>query len=89
MKKKILFIVDKPNWAYEFMVKSWVPFLTADYDCYIAYQQDYFIKRNNNNIIKRINRHKYKHDTEQCDQCIDHFILCTGFFPSFKHLYHS
>lgn len=51
MKKKILFIVDKPNWAYEFMVKSWVPFLTADYDCYIAYQQDYFIKRNNNNNL--------------------------------------
>lgn len=53
MKKKILFIADKPNWAYEFMVQSWMPFLNQDYDCYIAYQQDYFIKKNNNkNLFK-------------------------------------
>ena len=53
MKKKILFIVDKPNWAYEYMVKSWMPFLNNDYDCYIAYQQDYYIKKNNNiNLFK-------------------------------------
>ena len=29
--KKILFVVDKPNRAYEFMVMSWLPFLL----CYI------------------------------------------------------
>ncbi|MRM82870.1 glycosyltransferase [Riemerella anatipestifer] len=44
MKKSILFIVDKPNWAYEYMVKVWVPYLFSEYDCYITYQQDYFIK---------------------------------------------
>lgn len=46
MKKNILFIVDKPNWAYEFMVMSWIPYLVKDYDCYIAYQNDYAIKQN-------------------------------------------
>ena len=69
MKKKILFIADKPNWAYEFMVQSWMPFLNQDYDCYIAYQQDYFIKKNNNkylfkfylyNIINRLRFLLYK-----------------------------
>lgn len=44
MKKKVLFVVDKPNWAYEFMVKSWMPYLMDEYDCYLAYQQDFFIK---------------------------------------------
>lgn len=46
MKKNILFIVDKPNWAYEFMVQSWVPYLSIDYNCFIAYQNDYAIKPN-------------------------------------------
>lgn len=44
LKKSMLFIVDKPNWAYEFMVKTWIPFLAAKYDCYIAYQQDFSVK---------------------------------------------
>jgi len=45
-KKSILFVVDKPDWAYEFMVKSWMPYLWEDYDCYLIYQQDYAIKPN-------------------------------------------
>lgn len=47
--KKILFIVDKPNWAYEFMVMSWLPFLLNDFECYVVFQEDYAIKENKNN----------------------------------------
>ena len=47
MKKKILFIADRPDWAYEFMIKAWLPFLQKDYDCFIAYDDDYSIKKNN------------------------------------------
>lgn len=46
MKKNILFIADKPDWAYEFMIKTWVPYLQKDYNCFIAYQQDFAIKSN-------------------------------------------
>lgn len=47
MKKNILFIADKPDWAYEFMIKTWVSYLQKDYNCFIAYQQDFAIKPNN------------------------------------------
>lgn len=54
MKKNILFIADKPDWAYEFMIKTWMPYLQQDYDCYIAYQQDFAIKPNSTHFgIKR------------------------------------
>lgn len=43
-KKSILFIADKPDWAYEFMVQTWIPYL-PEYDCYIAYAQDYQVKQ--------------------------------------------
>ncbi|WP_139420685.1 glycosyltransferase [Chryseobacterium mulctrae] len=46
MKKNILFIADKPDWAYEFMIKTWVPYLQKEYNCFIAYQQDFAIKPN-------------------------------------------
>lgn len=43
MKKKLLFVVDIPNWAYEFMVTTWLPWL-QEYDCYIAYAQDFHVR---------------------------------------------
>lgn len=49
-KKKILFIVDKPNWAYHFIVKTWAKLLT-DYECYIAYERDYQIRPRKFNIF--------------------------------------
>ena len=52
-KKSILFVVDKPDWAYEFMVKSWLPYLLKEYDCYIAYQQDFTIKLRKSNKFFR------------------------------------
>ncbi|MBQ0151818.1 MAG: glycosyltransferase, partial [Chryseobacterium sp.] len=42
------FVVDKPNWAYENIVKTWLPYLLERYSCYIIYQEDYFIKKANN-----------------------------------------
>lgn len=63
MKKNLLFIADKPDWAYEFMIKTWVPYLQENYNCYIAFQQDFAIKPNKTyfglkksiyNFLKRI-----------------------------------
>ncbi|MFC4164721.1 glycosyltransferase [Epilithonimonas zeae] len=55
MKKTLLFIADRPDWAYEFMIKAWLPFLLKDYDCFIAYDDDYSIKKNNSkSLIFRI-----------------------------------
>lgn len=51
LNKKILFVVDKPDWAYEFMVKSWLPYLMNDYDCYVIYQQDYLITPSANKSV--------------------------------------
>ena len=45
MKKSILFVADMPDWAYEFMIKAWVPFLLKDYDCFIAFDTDYAVKK--------------------------------------------
>lgn len=42
-RKSILFIADKPNWAYHNIVKTWVEAL-IEYDCYIAFSQDYAIR---------------------------------------------
>lgn len=47
MKKSILFVADRPDWAYEFMIKAWLPFLLKDYDCFVAYDDDYSIKKYN------------------------------------------
>ncbi|WDF47300.1 glycosyltransferase [Chryseobacterium sp. KACC 21268] len=47
MKKSILFIADRPNWAYEYMIKAWLPFLLEEYDCFIAFDDDYSIKKIN------------------------------------------
>ena len=56
MRKSILFVADKPDWAYEYMIKAWLPFLFADYDCYIVYDDDYSIKKLNtkNKIYQNI-----------------------------------
>lgn len=43
MKKKILFIADKPNWAYHFIIKTWAELL-PEYDCFVAFAQDFSIK---------------------------------------------
>lgn len=43
-KKSILFIADKPDWAYHFIVKTWVEELSKKYDCYIAFEKDYQIR---------------------------------------------
>jgi len=52
--KKILFVVDKPNWAYEFMVMSWLPYLLKDYECYVVYQEDLLIKRVNKSSLYKL-----------------------------------
>ncbi len=44
MKKSILFIVDKPDWAYHNIIKTWAELLHTEYNCYVAFAQDFFIK---------------------------------------------
>ncbi|WOC52452.1 hypothetical protein BPO_1805 [Bergeyella porcorum] len=40
MKKKILFVADKPNWAYHFIIKTWTE-LMPEFDCYVAFAKDF------------------------------------------------
>lgn len=55
MKKTILFVADKPDWAYEFMIKAWLPFLFQNYDCFVAYDDDYALKKSSKkSLIFRI-----------------------------------
>lgn len=55
MKKNILFVADKPDWAYEFMIKAWLPFLFQDYNCFVAYDADYALKKSTQkSLIYRI-----------------------------------
>ncbi|MDD3771595.1 MAG: glycosyltransferase [Weeksellaceae bacterium] len=75
-KKNILFVADKPDWAYEFMIKSWLPYLLDDYDCYIIYQQNYAIfKSNKQSSFRRWiynNISKIKHFIKKTDLKLIH-----------------
>lgn len=51
MKKSILFIADKPDWAYHNIIKTWAEYLSPEYDCYVAFAQDFAIKPKNFGII--------------------------------------
>lgn len=51
-KKSILFIADKPDWAYEFMIKTWIPFL-PEYDFFVAYDKDYQLRSGNFTFINK------------------------------------
>lgn len=42
-KKTILFIADKPNWAYHFIIKTWAELL-PEYQCFVAFAQDFQIR---------------------------------------------
>lgn len=43
MKKNILFIADKPQWAYHYIIKTWSELLT-EYECFVAFSQDFSIR---------------------------------------------
>lgn len=88
MKKNILFIADKPDWAYEFMIKTWVPYLQKDYNCFIAYQQDFAIKSNHThfgikkNLYNFLNKIRFSlTKTTKVFQVSDN---SNYFFPVFK-----
>ena len=53
MKKSILFIADKPNWAYHNLIKTWAKGL-EDFDCYIAFAQDYSINVKSFNFPEKL-----------------------------------
>ena len=53
-KKSILFIADKPDWAYHNIVKTWFADLKEEYDCYIAFAQDYFLRQKNYSVLKKM-----------------------------------
>lgn len=42
-KKSILFIADKPNWAYHNLIKTWAEGLT-NFDCYVSFAEEFFIR---------------------------------------------
>lgn len=53
-KKSILFIADKPDWAYHNIVKCWQEDLSKDYDVCIAFAEDFLMDFRKINPIKRI-----------------------------------
>lgn len=50
MKKSILFIADKPDWAYHNIIKVWTELL-SEYNCYIAFTKDYSIRAKKFSLI--------------------------------------
>lgn len=48
LKPKILFIVDRPLWAYHYMVMTWEELIRKEYDCYVCYQEDYLLRKLDN-----------------------------------------
>lgn len=53
-KKSILFIADKPNWAYHNIIKTWYEDLQHEYDCYIAFAQDFFLRQKDYTVLDKI-----------------------------------
>lgn len=53
-KKTILFIADKPDWAYHNIVKCWQEELSLDYEVYIAFAEDFLMNFKSTNAITRI-----------------------------------
>ena len=51
-KKSILFIADKPDWAYHNIIKTWSESLQNDFDCYVAFSTDFEIN------IKKFTNHE-------------------------------
>lgn len=52
MKKSILFIADKPDWAYHNLIKTWSGEL-REFDCYIAFDKDFHIKVKNFSLLEK------------------------------------
>lgn len=42
-KKSILFVADRPEWAYHNLIKTWGAGLT-DFDCYVTFEEDFNIR---------------------------------------------
>lgn len=49
LMKKILFVVDKPNWAYHNIVKELHQYLIPEYEVYLTFTTDYSVTANGKN----------------------------------------
>ncbi len=52
-KKSILFIADKRDWAYHNIIKTWQSQLENNYDCFIAFAEDYYIRPKKISILRK------------------------------------
>lgn len=52
-RKSILFIADKPNWAYHNIIKTWAEGF-PEYDCYIAFSNDFSLNQKNFSFIEKL-----------------------------------
>lgn len=52
-KKSILFIADKPDWAYHNLIKTWGDGL-EDFDCYVTYEEYFLIKAKDFSLSEKI-----------------------------------
>lgn len=53
-KKSILFIADKPDWAYHNIIKTWAETLSEDFDCFVAFAEDFAIKKGDFSLFIRV-----------------------------------
>ena len=82
-KKSILFIADKPNWAYHNLIKTWATGLT-EFDCYIAFEEDFLIRSKKFSFVEKllinnINVLRKKEKSYNIDRSL------TFSFPNYKY----
>ena len=52
-KKSILFVADRPDWAYHNLIKTWGSGL-KDFDCYVTFEEDFNIRAKNFSFSEKL-----------------------------------
>lgn len=52
-KKSILFVADRPEWAYHHLIKTWGDGLN-DFDCYVAFEEYFNIRTKDFSFLEKI-----------------------------------
>ncbi len=52
-KKSVLFVADRPEWAYHNLIKTWGDGL-KDFDCYVTFEEDYNIRAKDFSFSEKI-----------------------------------
>lgn len=52
-KKSVLFVADRPDWAYHNLIKTWGDGL-KDFDCYVTFEEDFNIRAKHFSFLERL-----------------------------------